>query len=128
MNYIRFINEEGLITYLHTDGLVNIDISCNAGLCFINLSSFNKGNEAFLPIIFSLEFEDKSHNQILTESDYTRISNELKNKFILEFEKALKKELAVIDINSILDGLICSISLFARDMVVERLKELYRKQ
>lgn len=128
MNYIRFINEEGLITYLHTDRLVNIDISCNAGLCFINLSSFNKGNEVFLPIIFSLEFEDKSHNQILTESDYTRISNELKNKFILEFEKALKKGLAVININSILEGLISSISLFARDMVVERLKELYRKQ
>ena len=127
MNYIRFINEQGLITYLQTDGLVNIDISCNAGLCFINLSSFNKGNEAFLPIIFSLEFEDKSHNQILSETDYTRISNELKNKFILEFEKALKKGLTVININSILDGLKSSISLFARDMVVERLKELYRK-
>ena len=127
MNYIRFINEEGLITYLQTDGLVNADISCNAGLCFINLSSVDKRKESFLPIIFSLELEDKSHSQLLTAEDYTKISNELKNKFILEFDKALKKGLTIININSILNVVISSISLFARDLVMERLKELYRK-
>lgn len=120
MNYLKYNYENGLTTYLQTDGILNVDLSYRKGVCFINLISHFRDKVSNIIVPIPIELADKKDYDILEEVDHDNIFLEFTQRFTVMFEEALLDERHVMNFNAVVKRLSHCLGIFARDIVEDR--------
>lgn len=124
MNYLRYTYENGLNTYLQTDGILNTNLSYKNCIGYIYLNSYFHDRLSRMIVPIRIELANRNDYEILTTEDHDLIFSEFKLKFRPIFEEILSVDSVILDFNIPVKRIQNELGIFARALVKERIKKI----